>query len=229
MTGGPVLVVAAHPDDEVLGCGGTIAKLRASRRDVHVLILADGESSRTGLTSAAAADSIADRTSAAQRACAVLDCSSLEVLRLPDNRLDDIDLLDVVRIVEERIRTVAPTTVFTHHVGDVNVDHRIVHEAVLAASRPQLGCPVKELYFFEVPSSTEWRPPQSGTPFVPSLWVDISAVIGIKRKALECYAKELRPFPHPRSIEAVEALATWRGATVGASAAEAFIVGRQII
>lgn len=229
MTGGPALVVAAHPDDEVLGCGGTIATLRAAGRDVHVLILADGESSRGDRDRPAAVESIAARSAAAEKACAVLGCTSLQTHRFPDNRLDGVDLLDVVKIIEERVHQLAPYTVFTHHSGDVNVDHRIVHEAVLSACRPQPGNPVKELIFFEIPSSTEWRPAQSGAPFVPNLWVDISVTWGLKRQALECYANEMREFPHPRSIAAVEALAKWRGATVGVPAAEAFIIGRRII
>jgi len=192
------------------------------------LILADGESSRTDQAHPTPI-AIAARAAAAEDACGILGCTSLRVHHLPDNRLDGVDLLDVVRIIEEQIRQVAPFTVFTHHSGDVNVDHRIVHEAALSACRPQRGCPVKELFFFETPSSTEWRPAHSANPFVPNLWVDISDSVDTKRQALECYANELRAFPHPRSIEAIEALAKWRGATVGVVAAEAFVIGRMII
>jgi len=111
----------------------------------------------------------------------------------------------------------------------VNVDHRVIHEAVLAATRPQIGNPVKELMFFEVPSSTEWAPSGSLLAFIPNCFIDISETFEIKRKALEVYSNEMRPFPHPRSLQAVEALAQWRGATVGVAAAEAFVIGRSIL
>lgn len=225
MKGGPVLVVAAHPDDEVLGCGGTLHRLAREGREVHVLLLADGETSRTG----AGTDRIEARTSAAERAAEVLGCRSVTRHRLPDNRMDSVPLLDVVKLIEEALRCHRPSTLFTHHAGDVNVDHRRAHEAVLAACRPQPGHPVRELFFFEVPSSTEWRPPHSGLPFLPSCFVEIPEDLPAKLEALRAYGEELRPFPHPRSLEAVEALARWRGASVGCAAAEAFETGRLII
>jgi LmbE family N-acetylglucosaminyl deacetylase len=117
----------------------------------------------------------------------------------------------------------------THHAGDVNIDHRIVHDAVIAACRPQPLYPVTELLFFEIASSTEWRPPGSGLMFNPNYFIDISAHVEVKMKALEAYRDELRQFPHPRSVRAVETLARWRGSTVGIEAAEAFILGRKIV
>jgi LmbE family N-acetylglucosaminyl deacetylase len=223
------LVVAAHPDDEVLGCGGTIAKLAASGHAVHVLLLADGESSRSGVSAEASSQRTQTRHAAALAAGRILGCASVRVEALPDNRLDSMDLLDIVKLVESAIEATVPATVFTHHSGDVNVDHRMAHEAVLAACRPQPGHPVRELYFFEVPSSTEWRPPGSAQVFAPNRFMDISQTLSVKLRALEAYAAELRLFPHPRSVEAVTALARWRGASVGVEAAEAFMVGRQII
>ncbi|MDK9713636.1 MAG: PIG-L family deacetylase [Sulfuritalea sp.] len=227
---GNVLVVAAHPDDEVLGCGGTIACLADAGRVVHVLLLADGESSRAAADgSGLAPSSVAVRNAAAEQACRILGCASVETLALPDNRLDELVLLDVVKQVEARIARHAPTTVLTHHGGDVNIDHRVAHEAVIVACRPTPGHAVRELLFFEVPSSTEWRPPASGNSFMPNYFVDVSAVLDRKIAALNAYASELRPFPHPRSLTAVEALARWRGATAGVSAAEAFMLGRKIV
>ena len=225
----PVLIVAAHPDDEVLGCGGTIARFCAEGREVHILLLADGESSRDGLEHGTDSGKIPARVLAAEEAGCILGCLSIEVCNLPDNRLDSLDLLDIVKIVEDRVERTKAGTVFTHFYGDVNVDHRIVHEAVLAACRPQPGHSVKELFFFEVPSSTEWRPPQSANYFAPGLFVDITSTLGKKMEALAAYKDELRAFPHPRSVQAVEALARWRGATCGVLAAESFVVGRKII
>lgn len=223
-----VLVVAAHPDDEVLGCGGTLARLSSDGHAVHVLLLADGESSRSG-AAPASGKLIEVRNAAASEACRILGCASVTIEQLPDNKLDTVALLDIVKLIERSISDVQPGIVFTHHSGDVNVDHRMAHDAVLAACRPQPGHPVKELYFFEVPSSTEWRPPGSAEPFLPNRFVDISQTLSAKLAALGAYAAELRSFPHPRSIEGVTALARWRGATVGVAAAEAFVVGRQIL
>lgn len=221
----PVLVVAAHPDDEVLGCGGTIARLAEEGRRVHVLLMADGETSRGAH---AAASRIDRRNAAAEASAAILGVSSLEILGMPDNRLDSVDLLDIVQKVESAILRHRAAMVFTHHSGDVNIDHRVVHDAVIAATRPQPGCSVRELLFFEVASSSEWRPPSSAAPFVPNWFVDVSSTLARKMRALEAYAAELRGYPHPRSLRAVEALASWRGATVGVAAAEAFILGRRI-
>jgi N-acetylglucosamine malate deacetylase 1 len=223
-------VVAAHPDDEVLGCGGTIAKFASSGRAVHVLLLADGENARAAPGAATVSPTLTGaRADAAQAAGRILGCASVTLLDLPDNRLDTMALLDVTKQVEEFLRRHRPSTVFTHHSGDVNIDHRVAHDAVVVACRSQPDFPVREMLFFEVPSSTEWRPPSSAEMFCPNWFVDISATLAIKQAALQAYAEELRPFPHPRSVAAVEALARWRGSTVGVNAAEAFVLGRKVI
>ena len=225
-----VAVIAAHPDDEVLGCGGTIARMAKEGRAVHLLLMADGESSRSG-GGAANIDParLAMRNDAAERACKILGCASVQCLGLPDNRLDSVDLLDVVKLIEQFIDKYKPLTIFTHHAGDVNIDHQIVHDAVIAACRPQPGFFVRELFFFEVPSSTEWRPPGSSEAFNPNWYCDITETLAAKMEALQAYSSELRAFPHSRSARAIEALACWRGASVGFEAAEAFVLGRKII
>lgn len=222
-------VVAAHPDDEVLGCGGTIASMAKDGWAVHVLLLADGEGARGNSDSAVPKNLVAARRKAADVAGGIMGCASMTTLALPDNRLDQLEMLDVVKIIEEFVKRHRPQTVFTHHSGDVNVDHRMVHEAVVAACRPQPGHPVRDLLFFEIPSSTEWRPAGSLHPFVPNWYVDISSTLRIKMRALKAYHSEMRKFPHPRSIRAARALAEWRGATVGMTAAEAFVLGRRIL
>jgi N-acetylglucosamine malate deacetylase 1 len=224
----PVAVIAAHPDDEVLGCGGTIARMASDGRAVHVLVLADGESSRVADQKIDPAR-LAARRSAAQAAGTILGCASVEVLDFPDNRLDTVALLDVVKAIEAFVERHAPYTVMTHHGGDVNVDHHVVHEAVIAACRPQPHSTVRELLFFEVPSSTEWRPAGSAMSFAPNWFVDVTATFEKKLEALREYESELRPFPHARSIEGVAALARSRGVTVGVAAAEAFMVGRVLV
>lgn len=222
-----ILILAAHPDDEVLGCGGTIAKLAGEGAIVHVAFLADGVFSRAGEPTVDQLE-LSARRAAAQRACEILGVKSVSFGDFPDNRMDTIPLLDITQAVEALISGHQPEMVFTHHAGDVNIDHRRLHEAVVTASRPQLGHPVKTLLCFEVPSSTEWQLPGSAPAFTPNWFVDISATLVLKLAALEAYADELRAWPHPRSLQGVEHLAHWRGATVGVDAAEAFILGRQL-
>ena len=164
-----VIVVAAHPDDEVLGCGGTIARLARSGRSIHVLLMADGESARSKNVERTSKTLLAARNDNAVRAGKILGVASVEQLAMPDNRMDKLDLLDVVKSIEEFINRHHPHTLFTHHSGDVNIDHRIVHDAVIAACRPQPGHSVRELLFFETQSSTEWRPPGSAPMFNPEL------------------------------------------------------------
>lgn len=222
-----ILILAAHPDDEVLGCGGTIAKLADEGVIVHVAFLADGVFSRAGEQTARQLE-LTSRRAAAQKACEILGVKSVSFGDFPDNRMDTIPLLDITQAVETCIAKYQPEMVFTHHAGDVNIDHRRLHEAVVTACRPQHGHPVKTLLCFEVPSSTEWQLPGSAPAFTPNWFVDISATLVRKLAALEVYAEELRAWPHPRSRQGVEHLARWRGATVGVDAAEAFMLGRQL-
>jgi LmbE family N-acetylglucosaminyl deacetylase len=222
-----ILILAAHPDDEVLGCGGTIAKLVDEGATVNVAFMADGVFSRVGEESVQQLELTA-RRKAAQRACAMLGVKSVSFGDFPDNRMDTIPLLEITQAVEALIVKHQPEMVFTHHAGDVNIDHRRLHGAVVTACRPQQGHPVKTLLCFEVPSSTEWQLPGSAPAFIPNWFVDISTTLDRKLGALEAYADELRIWPHPRSLQGVECLAHWRGATVGVDAAEAFILGRQL-
>lgn len=221
------LVVAAHPDDEVLGCGGFIAKMARSGWQVDILILAEGATSRDNERNRVAhAAELSLLGRAAQEAGKVLGVRAVELHSFADNRMDSITLLDVVKLVEATIARTRPQRVLTHCGGDVNIDHRVVHDAVVAATRPLPGAMVRELLFFETPSSTEWRPPTSLPMFAPAMYVDISDDLEMKLKALRAYVAEMREFPHPRSLEGVTHLARWRGATAGYAAAEAFEVGR---
>lgn len=229
MTGSPpkrrVAVVAAHPDDELLGCGGTLGRHVAAGDEVWAIILADGVSSRGAPVEE---EAISEREAAARSAANILGIQHLSLHRLPDNRLDTMPLLDLVRLIEERISEIAPDTVYTHHAGDLNIDHRLVHQAVVTACRPQPGFAAARLLFFETASSTEWQTPSSAVPFLPNWFVDITDTLDVKLRALRAYEREMVPWPHPRSYQAVEHLARWRGATIGCAAAEAFILGREI-
>ena len=224
------LVIAAHPDDEVLGCGATMARLVAEGWAVHVFIAAEGATSRSAERAPAIHQrELSDLAKCAEAANSILGSTSLKLGSLPDNRMDGLELLDVVKLVETEIERYNPSLVLTHHAGDVNVDHRVLHDAVISACRPQPQHPVKNLLFFEIPSSTEWRPAASGTYFTPNYFYDVTGYMAQKLEALRAYAPEMRNFPHPRSIEAVEYLARWRGASVGCAAAEAFMLGRAFI
>lgn len=219
-----VLVVAAHPDDEVLGCGATLARHAAAGDRVHVLILADGVGARQdGPGEAAAA-----RMQAARDAAACLGVEPPRLLDLPDNRLDSLPLLDIVQRVEAVVAELRPRVLYTHHAGDLNIDHRIAHQAVMTACRPVPGACWRRIFCFEVASSTEWQTPRAQDAFLPNWYVDAGATLARKLEALQAYADELRPWPHPRSLQAVEYLARWRGASVGMEAAEAFMLARAI-
>lgn len=225
-----VLVVAAHPDDEVLGCGGTIAKHAMSGDEVHVVILAEGVTSRDNARNRINRKAeLSELAKVAEHANKLLGVYSLTLHDLPDNRLDSVDLLDLTKLVENHVQEIKPDILYTHHAGDVNIDHRRIHEAVVTASRPQPFQSVQTLLFFEVQSSTEWQPPGSAMPFSPNWFVDVSTTLDMKMKALAAYQDEMRPWPHSRSCEAVHHLARWRGSTIGCEAAEAFVLGRQII
>jgi N-acetylglucosamine malate deacetylase 1 len=218
-----ILAIVAHPDDEVLGAGGTLARHTANGDEVHIVFLADGVGAR-GQDRAAAEQ----RAKGACFAASILGAREPEFLGFPDNRLDQLDLLDIVQAIERVIRKIAPHTIYTHHAGDLNVDHVLCHRAVLTASRPLPGSSVRRIYAMEIPSSTEWASSNLADAFMPTRFVDISATQEIKRRALEAYGEEMRAFPHPRSFEAVNALAVWRGASAGLLSAEAFVVVREI-
>lgn len=224
-----ILVVAAHPDDEVLGCGGAIAKHTQNGDQVHILILAEGATSRNLERDRQLFQSeLLSLETAANQASKILGVNSLSLHDFPDNRMDSCDLLDIVKTIEQSIDQYQPKIVYTHHAGDVNIDHQLIHQATVTACRPIPSQTVQTLLFFEIPSSTEWQTSGSALPFIPNWFVDISETLECKLQALKAYESEMRPYPHPRSLEAVEYLARWRAATIGVKAAEAFMLGRHI-
>jgi LmbE family N-acetylglucosaminyl deacetylase len=225
------LIVAAHPDDEVLGCGATAARLVREGHQVNIAILAEGITSRSLTREEADAAQVEILRGHALKAAKTLGVeeSSLSLHGLPDNRLDSVPLLDVVKMVEEIVRRVAPERVYTHHPGDLNIDHAVVSRAAMIATRPLQGCPVKEVYQFEVPSSTEWAFQQFEPAFRPNVFVDVSETLELKVKAMACYESEARGFPHPRSAEALRVIAKRWGTVVGCDAAEAFQLVRAVV
>ena len=225
MTAKTVLIVAAHPDDEVLGCGGTMARRVEDGDQVHVVFMADGATSRSQSLDRGY---IEERNTAALKACQILGAQTPEFLGFPDNRMDSIALLDVILAIENVIDKIQPNVVYTHHGGDLNVDHQITHQGVMTACRPQPGVSVREIYSFEVLSSTEWIFPSAARTFAPNRFVDIGNVLDQKLAALNAYKDEIVDFPHSRSMTAVKALATVRGASMGMTAAEGFRIERLL-
>lgn len=218
-----ILVVAAHSDDEALGCGGTLAAQAARGAEIAVMFMTNG----VGARNVSEADPrVVQRAKASRAACEILGVKTVVQRDFPDNRLDSVPLLDVVQSVEQVVAEFKPDVILTHFSDDLNVDHRVCHQAVLTACRPEPGRPVRLILAFEVASSTEWA--FSAPAFAPNYFVDISAQLEKKLQALDAYHEEMRGAPHPRSASSVEALARWRGATVGCDAAEAFSLVRMI-
>ena len=226
---GNILVIAAHPDDEVLGCGGTMARLRAEGHDVKIAILGEGMTSRYRTREEADRSLLTNLREHSRRAADVLDVKDLFLFDLPDNRFDTLPILDVVKIVEELIRKHSPHTIFTHGCADLNVDHQVTHQAVLTATRPIEGHPVRNLYAFEIPSSTDWGFHRMRPSFEPNTFFNISSTIEAKKRALACYQTEVQNFPHPRSLEGLEVVARRWGTVVGCTAAEAFELVRSVV
>jgi len=223
-----VLVVAAHPDDELLGCGGTAARLAREGHSVYVAILGEGITSRHPQRADADTLALNKLRDCSQRVARLLGVKELTLHDLPDNRFDTMPLLDVIKIVEELIERWRPAAIYTHHGGDLNLDHQILSRAVLTATRPVKGHPVSELYMFEITSSTEWAFQQFSPVFRPNMFVDIEGTLSLKLEGMKLYESEAREFPHPRSPEALTAIARRWGSVVGRNAVEAFEAVRII-
>ena len=233
-----ILVIAAHPDDEVLGMGGTIKKLTKSGNKVKIVILATGIAARRSTTfqnntkyginekdKKIIESQIKEIRSQAKKASRILGVNDIEFLDFPDNEMDTVSSLKITKTIESIINKFKPNKIFTHSPFDVNVDHRLIYQATLTATRPNSQRNVEEVYSFEVPSSTEWFFPMS---FQPNVFVDISKELKVKLKAMSMYKKEVKKFPHPRSLKLLEHVSKRWGSVSGFSAAEAFYLVRQL-
>jgi LmbE family N-acetylglucosaminyl deacetylase len=223
-----IMIVAAHPDDEVLGCGGTIARFLSERSiEVATLILGEGVTSRDKNRNRDSwkeeIESLKTNIIDANR---VLGIEKVFSFDFPDNRFDTVALIDIVKVIEEVKQSFMPDAIFTHFANDMNIDHAITNKAVLTATRPMSDEPVKEIYAFEVLSSTEWNFPLS---FSPDMFVDIGNNLKKKQDAMSVYSNELRQFPHPRSIDGIELNAKTWGMKVGLLYCEAFQTIRRIM
>lgn len=217
-----ILVVVAHPDDEVLGVGGTILRHVDKGDKVDLLILGDGESSRIKGVD------INKRAGQAAKVAESLGINNLFLEKLPDNQFDSVPLLEIVKIVEKYLNRTKPELVYTHNVSDLNIDHELTFKAVLTSCRPQPGHFVKKLLSFEVLSSTEWQIKTSQQCFSPTIYKDITNFIDKKIEIFQAYKDEVKTYPHPRSSEGVRVLAKYRGMESGYDFAEAFQLIREL-
>lgn len=220
------LCVAAHPDDEVLGAGATLAALADRGCETHVLVLGEGVGARFESNERPAGE-VAEVGEQLRKAASILGAVPHQ-LDFPDNRFDSLDLLDIVHAIESVKRDVRPEIVFTHHAGDLNIDHVLTARATLTAFRPLPGDDAATLLGFETLSSTEWAPPDQANAFVPTWFVDAAAGLERKVAAMAAYEHELREAPHPRSLEIIRTAAARWGSTVGLDAAEPFVLLRHI-
>jgi len=219
-----ILIVAAHPDDEVLGCGGTIARLIKEGFEVYTLILGEGITSRDDMRDRKRREEeITELKGEAKEANKILGVKEVFFYDFPDNRFDTVPFLDIVKVIEKVENSINPEIIFTHYEMDLNIDHQITYRAVITATRPLKEETVKEIYSFEIPSSTEWRYPLN---FSPDVFFDISTTIDIKIRALGKYKTELKKYPHSRSLEGVKLIAKNWGIKVGLEYVEAFKVVR---
>ena len=233
-----ILVIAAHPDDEVLGMGATIKKLTKQGNRVKIVIMASGIHSRRSSdyknkpsysadkkTLEKMKKQVEDLQKDAKKASKILGVNDIEFLNFPDNEMDTVSNLEITKEIEKIISSFQPSSVYTHSQYDINIDHRLCYFATLTATRPKANTKVKEVYSFEVPSSTEWYFPSS---FAPNTFVDIEKELHVKIKALQCYKHEIEKFPHPRSTDALKAISQKWGSVAGFKNAEAFTLIRQL-
>jgi LmbE family N-acetylglucosaminyl deacetylase len=217
-----VLVIATHPDDEALGCGGVMARHAAEGDAVHVLVITRGDPELF------APELIEETRAELREAHRLLDVTSVRFLDFPAPKLDTVPGYRLAGAIGQVIREIAPTVVYLPHGGDIHADHRAVYHATLVAARPIDGCPVARLLCYETLSETEWAPPVADQAFIPTVFVEITPYLERKIAAMACYRTQVKPPPHSRALETLEALARLRGATVSVAAAEAFMLVREI-
>ena len=217
-----ILIIAAHPDDEVLGMGGTIKKLSKAGNKIKVIFLSTGILARRPLNGQ---KKVKELRINAKSAAKVLGVNQVDFMDFPDNEMDLISNLQLTKTIENEIMNYKPSTVYMPTKYDVNVDHQAVYNATITATRPQKNMFVQNVISFEIPSSTEWYFPSE---FSPNLFIDITKEFKSKTNALKKYKNEIRKFPHPRSIDALEAIAKRWGSVSGFQYAEAFNLVRKL-
>lgn len=217
-----VLIIAPHPDDEVLGCGGTIKRLTSSGTNLTVLIATRGKKELYS------EERIINVRNQARAAHDLLGVNQTIFFDYPAPELDLVSISQLSSAISDIITIEKPDTVFLPHHGDIHHDHRAIFNAGLVASRPVNNNSVKNVFSYEVLSETEWAPPFGDYAFIPQLFVDITVEFNAKIEAMNCYSSQIKDFPNPRSGKSLEALANYRGSTVNVAYAEAFMIIRII-
>ena len=225
------MIVVAHPDDELLGLGATMHRLIVDYQvEAHVVILGEGITSRSETRDPLRWEKeLLLHRENIQQAKDAIGYHSVSVFDFPDNRFDSVALLDIIKVIENEKTVHKPEVIFTHHGGDVNIDHQRTFEAVITSCRPMQHESVKTIITFETPSGTEWRASSDPRYFIPNMFVSVSITnLDAKIKGMESYEFEKRAYPHPRSPEALKIQAQRWGVTVGYEFAEAFTIIRSI-
>jgi LmbE family N-acetylglucosaminyl deacetylase len=218
-----VLIVAPHPDDEVLGCGGVIGRHVASGDDVYVVIVSKGVADEFS------PDLVEQARQEATMANKVLGTKRVFLLDFPAPRLDAVPTSSLAAALKNVVVNVQATTVYLPHHGDIHGDHKAVYWATLVATRPNGDFFPARLLCYETLSETEWGAPIPSDVFAPTVFVDVSQYLGVKLEAMKCYRSQLAPSPKARSLASIEALARVRGSTIGVTAAEAFSLIREVL
>jgi LmbE family N-acetylglucosaminyl deacetylase len=226
-----ILIVVAHPDDELLGLGASMSRLISDYGVIgHVVILGEGITSRSDKRDVQKwEEQLLIHRNNIKQAQAAIGYSSVSIYDFPDNRFDSVALIDIIKVIEKEKQEFQPDVIFTHHGGDVNIDHQRTFEAVITSTRPMENERVKAIVTFETPSGTEWRASSDPRHFIPNFFISFSAS-NLEKKiiGMESYEFEKRPFPHPRSPEALKIQAQRWGVAVGCDFAEAFCIIRLI-
>ncbi len=223
-----ILVIAAHPDDEILGVGATVASRVLAGDTAYAVILGEGQTSRADHREEMEQSVVEELHKDTHAAAMHIGFKEVFFENVPDNRFDQIDLLDIVKSVERIIKKIQPDVIYTHHKGDLNIDHKITYQAVITATRPMKNCCVKEIYTFETVSSTEWNFSYGNDQFKPNVFVDVNDTFERKIAAMQEYKTELCEFPHPRSLKCLEVTAQKWGSVVGKNYVEPFELVRSI-
>lgn len=221
-----VLIIAPHADDEILGCGGIMAKYQQQNTDVFICIVTNGHIGAPELFKKEGTEKVRTEALSSHR---YLGVKKTFFLDFPAPRLDTIPSYKLSLKIEKIIRENQITNLFIPHRGDIHKDHRITYEAALVSARPINDNPVREIYAYETLSETEWAAPFGDDAFIPNVFHDIGDSLEIKKRAFQYFTTQVKEFPHPRSLKSIEVLSNYRGATIGVNNAEAFMLIRKIV
>lgn len=219
-----ILVVGAHPDDEILGCGATLGILSKERNIIHSLILGEGITARDQIRKT----QVKKLRKNGKKANLTIGIDHIEFFNFPDNKFDSVPLLSLVKVVEKKVKDFEPDIIYTHHFSDLNIDHQLTYQAILTACRPQPDFNYPDIISFFIPSSTDWNIPNPCFGFSPNIFVNVKKTIELKLDALRQYESEMKNYPHSRSLESIRTFSKYWGNRVGLEYVEPFVLVRSI-